>query len=72
MWHNSLIGITVSLSTLHLNQYTKIVQPSNLRLCLVDRASFIDTLFLFQLDTLLFFLFVFTIFSTYFGYDIVV
>ena len=41
-------------------------------LCLVDRASFVNTLFLFQLDTLFFFSlyiynFLLTIFSTCFG-----
>ena len=41
-------------------------QTHNTTLCLVDRASFINTLFLFQLDALLFFLFTFTIFSTCF------
>ena len=40
-------------------------------LCLVDRASFVNTLFIFQLDTLLFSLYIYnfllTIFSTCFG-----
>ena len=34
---------------------------TRITLCLVDHASFLNTLFLFQLDALLFFLFTFTI-----------
>jgi len=42
-------------------KFTILTTLSFLSLCLVDRASFINTLFSFQLDTLLFFLFTFTI-----------
>ena len=36
-------------------------------LCLVDHASFVNTLLLFQLDTIFCFPYIFTIFSTCFG-----
>ena len=36
-------------------------------LCLVDRASFVNTLFLFQLDTLFYFPYIFTIFFLQFS-----
>ena len=54
----------ISCKTIYSNRIFRI------SLCSVDRASFLNTLFLFQLDTLLFFPFYihnFPIFSTCFG-----